>query len=134
MTATTAACQWCGLRFTPRPDGGRLQRYCSPECRRAFDAAARRFVAAAITDGRLTVAALRDGNALAATRALSDSRSKPAAVPGSVAITVPAWAVDTLVELGALDPSQRGDRGAVTFAVLMEIAVTAALRRRGAGI
>jgi len=38
-------CLWCGRAFTPRATGGKAQRFCRPACRRAFDAAGRRWVA-----------------------------------------------------------------------------------------
>jgi hypothetical protein len=61
-------CQWCGKSFDPRSDGGKAQRFCRPACRRALDAAGRRWMAAALASGGLTIASLRDGPA--ATRAL----------------------------------------------------------------
>ena len=51
----TAACTWCRRYFKPRIDGGRAQRFCRPACRRAFEAASRRFVAEAISSGALTL-------------------------------------------------------------------------------
>ena len=63
-----ASCAWCSHPFRPRATGGHAQRFCRPVCRRAFDAAGRRWVADAISGGTLTVAALRSG--YAATRAL----------------------------------------------------------------
>jgi hypothetical protein len=79
---------WCGRPFTPRTTGGRAQRYCALRCRRAYDAAGRRFVAAAIADGTLTPAALK--KAYAATRALMLDAVSPAPIseprkPASVA-------------------------------------------------
>jgi len=52
---------WCRCRFTPRSTGGKRQVFCRPCCRRAFDAAGRRWVADAIAAGMLTVDALRNG-------------------------------------------------------------------------
>jgi hypothetical protein len=137
MTAALIPCFWCGRLFAPRHDGGRLQRYCSPACRRALDAAARRFVASAIADGRLTVADLRYGKARVATRALPAINARTGAAPsaptGGMTVHVPAWALDDLIELGVLNAASRGDGAAVKLAILVEIAVTAALRRRGVG-
>jgi hypothetical protein len=63
-----AACAWCERAFTPRTTGGHAQRFCGAPCRRAFDAAGRRFIAEAIADGSLTVESLRNGQT--GTRAL----------------------------------------------------------------
>jgi hypothetical protein len=69
MTARESrACLWCGKRFTPRRDGGKRQVFCRTACRRAFDAAGRRWVAEALAGGTLTLDSLRNG--AAATRAL----------------------------------------------------------------
>jgi hypothetical protein len=73
------ACIWCGRPFTPRTTGGHAQRYCSPFCRRAFDAAGRRWVTEAIADGSLTLDQLRNG--VAATRALIPEAISPKPVP-----------------------------------------------------
>jgi hypothetical protein len=62
------ACMWCGRGFTPRRDGGKEQRFCSPTCRYALDAAGRRWIASALAVGTLTLDELRNG--AAATRAL----------------------------------------------------------------
>jgi hypothetical protein len=75
----TAACTWCRRYFKPRSDGGRAQRFCRPACRRAFEAASRRFVAEAMAAGTLTVDALRNG--LGATRALLPGAMSASAVP-----------------------------------------------------
>ena len=64
----TMYCTWCTRTFVRRTTGGHAQRFCRPDCRRAFDAAARRWVAKAIADGTLTLDELRDGPT--ATRAL----------------------------------------------------------------
>ena len=71
-------CLWCGKGFTPRRDGGKRQVFCGPTCRRAFDAAGRRWVAEAIAAGMLTVDALRNG--AATTRALLPGGNSPAPV------------------------------------------------------
>jgi hypothetical protein len=65
---TSRICLWCGKGFDPRRDGGKPQVFCRPVCRRAFDAAGRRWVADAITTGRLLVQEIQNG--LVATRAL----------------------------------------------------------------
>jgi hypothetical protein len=70
-------CLWCGKGFTPRHDGGKRQVFCRPVCRRAFDAAGRRWVAEAIATGTLSLDALRDGPA--ATRALLPGAISPRA-------------------------------------------------------
>jgi hypothetical protein len=83
-----AACAWCERAFTPRASGGHAQRFCRSACRRAFDAAGRRWVADAISGGMLTVELLR-GTA-SGTRALLpgvispvpvSERRKPASAP-----------------------------------------------------
>jgi hypothetical protein len=77
MTPDACACLWCGSPFVPRR-GGKPQRFCRPACRRAFDAAGRKYVAEAIADGTLTMAALRKRQA--ATRALLLASSSPAPI------------------------------------------------------
>jgi hypothetical protein len=62
------SCAWCDHTFRPRVTGGHPQRFCRPACRRAFDAAGRRWVAEAIAAGTLTLDELR--NASVATRGL----------------------------------------------------------------
>jgi hypothetical protein len=82
-------CLWCGRNFTPRTTGGHAQRFCRLPCRRAYDAAGRRFVAEAIACGLLSLDQIRYGPA--ATRALlptADSSaqiSPPAGEPPPVA-------------------------------------------------
>src|SRR5262249_45247037 len=71
-------CLWCGRRFEPRGDGGKEQRFCSPACRRALDAAGRRFVAEAIACGLLSLDQIRKG--VAATRALLPGGNSPARI------------------------------------------------------
>jgi hypothetical protein len=72
-------CPWCNRPFTPRRDGGKAQRFCRPACRRAYDAAGRRWVAEAIAGGMLTLGALRNG--AAATRALAGGGKIPSETP-----------------------------------------------------
>ena len=55
----TALCLWCGQPFEPRMSGGSPQRFHSAACRRAFDAAARAYVAWAIESGHLDRTNLR---------------------------------------------------------------------------
>ena len=89
--STLGTCLWCGRGFTPRATGGKTQRFCRPRCRRAFDAAGRRWIAAALTSGVLTIAHLKSPLKidLCATRALlrgaasssgDDRAEKPAIV------------------------------------------------------
>lgn len=61
-----ARCLWCGRSFMARR-GGKRQRFCLPEHRRAFETAARRYVDRLVTQGRLPVDALHSRTA---TRAL----------------------------------------------------------------
>lgn len=72
------ACLWCGSGFEPRRDGGKAQRFCSPDCRLAFHRAARLWAIAAIDAGTLTVAALRNGPL--ATYTLVGRASSPSSV------------------------------------------------------
>jgi hypothetical protein len=58
---TECRCRWCGHAFMPRTGGGKPQTFCRPAHRRAYDHAGRRYVAAALADGTLTVGALRSG-------------------------------------------------------------------------
>jgi hypothetical protein len=71
-------CGWCGRAFAPRRDGGKPQLFCRPVCRRAFDAAGRRWVSEAIATGMLSLDALRNG--AVTTRALLPGAIPPAAV------------------------------------------------------
>jgi hypothetical protein len=75
-------CLWCGHAFTPRASGGKRQRFCRPACRRAIDAAGRRYVEVAVADGALTIPDLR--NASRATRALEGMRKIPPETPPPV--------------------------------------------------
>lgn len=63
------SCPWCGRDFALRTSGGRVQKFCSTRCRRALDAAGRRYIRDALTSGALTIADLRNGSVT--TRALS---------------------------------------------------------------
>ena len=49
------ACTWCRRGFRRRLTGGRPQVFCSERCRRSHDTAGRRWVSAALADGRLSV-------------------------------------------------------------------------------
>jgi len=69
-------CLWCSRGFAPRRSGGKRQVFCRPACRRAFDAAGRRWVAEAIAAGVLTLDALKNG--ATATRALAPATISPA--------------------------------------------------------
>jgi hypothetical protein len=73
--STAGACPWCGRTFTPRATGGKAQRFCREACRRAFDAAALRWVADALAAGTVTIADLRGGSC--ATRALARAGKIP---------------------------------------------------------
>jgi hypothetical protein len=91
-----AACAWCSRTFTPRVTGGHAQRFCRPACRRAIDAAARRWAAKAIAAGMLTVDVLRNG--AATTRALPPGAIPPTPIdePQDEA---PAASADSAAEL-----------------------------------
>jgi len=54
-------CYWCVRPFRLRRTGGRAQRFCRPNCRRQFHAAARRWALDAIGAGALTLADLKQG-------------------------------------------------------------------------
>lgn len=73
MTMTTT-CRWCGRAFAPR-GSGKAQHFCRPACRRALDAAGRRYVAEALGSGVLTIADLESGPA--ATCALAEEGKEP---------------------------------------------------------
>jgi len=125
-------CLWCSKAFVPRRDGGKPQVFCRPACRRAFDAAGRRWVAEAITTGVLNVVALR--NAPAATRALPKSSNRPPLPPdiGSVEneipdpvtrflVEVPRYTIEVFVRFRFIRPNQQDDL----------LAIAAALKRLG---
>ena len=71
MTEASDRCLWCGSRFEPRNDGGKAQRFCRPACRRALDAAGRRWIAGALASGALSSGDVRNGSLT--TRALLPS-------------------------------------------------------------
>ena len=52
-------CPWCGDPFLPRASGGKPQRFCSPDCRRAMDAALRAWAQDQLSEGRVTVGDLQ---------------------------------------------------------------------------
>jgi hypothetical protein len=54
-------CDWCRREFEPLAKNERLQRFCSQSCRRGFEAAARRWVVKALTNGSMSLDALRKG-------------------------------------------------------------------------
>src|SRR5690349_7973976 len=89
------ACLWCERAFTPRASGGKPQHFCRSACRRALDAAGRRWIAMALGDGQLTIDTLRNG--AAATRALAEEGKPPPAV---------SEAADALLELVAALPER----------------------------
>ena len=71
MTEASDRCLWCGSRFKRRNDGGKAQRFCRPACRRALDAAGRRWIAGALASGALSSGDVRNGSLT--TRALLPS-------------------------------------------------------------
>jgi hypothetical protein len=79
MTEASDRCPWCGNRFERRNDGGKAQRFCRSACRRALDAAGRRWIAGALASGALTLDDLRNG--FLTTRALLPSPETPAPGP-----------------------------------------------------
>lgn len=99
MQPGDCVCLWCGKGFTPRLDGGKRQVFCRPVCRRAFDAAGRRWVAEAIASGMLTLDSLRNGPP--ATRALLPKAISAARVsePEKAAAIAPAEGLEEAAEL-----------------------------------
>jgi hypothetical protein len=111
MTAVeTSACPWCGERFERRRDGGKEQRFCRLPCRRAYDAAGRRWIAAALASGVLSLDELRNG-APTTTRALLAAAGSPAAL--RFIVEVEPTIVDGLVRLGFIGPDERDELGAI---------------------
>ena len=53
---------WCGSRLGGRNDGDKAQRFCRPACRRALDAAGRRWIAGALASGALSSGDVRNGS------------------------------------------------------------------------
>jgi hypothetical protein len=80
-----SSCYWCDRPFQLRQSGGRAQRFCSPHCRLAFHAAARRWALEAIDAGVLTIDHIRKG--VQPTCTLLETASAPAPMstygPGS---------------------------------------------------
>jgi hypothetical protein len=56
----TLHCLWCQKAYEPRRDGGRHQRFCSTQCRRDLDKAARNWVASMLQQGLVSVAYLQE--------------------------------------------------------------------------
>ncbi len=54
-----AACTWCGSLFEARATGGKAQRFCSPRCRRQYEAACRAYAEREHREGRVPTDALR---------------------------------------------------------------------------
>jgi hypothetical protein len=61
MQRRTASCSWCDRPFQLRQSGGHAQRFCSPHCRLAFHAAARRWALEAIEAGVLSIGDIKKG-------------------------------------------------------------------------
>lgn len=55
----TAPCGWCDGLYHPRATGGRPQRFCGEQCRRAFEAALRAWAQDEFAAGRVTITLLR---------------------------------------------------------------------------
>lgn len=72
---TRPACLRCNRSFTPRRSGGHRQRFCSPTCRRAHDAAARATGRATIDAERATVPGI--GSGARPMRALQERQEGP---------------------------------------------------------
>ncbi len=53
-------CLWCEQPFKCRASGGKAQRFCSPEHRKAFHRAARRWAVGAVEAGVVTVDCLKN--------------------------------------------------------------------------
>lgn len=122
-------CPWCGRVFVPRRTGGRGQRFCSPACRRAFDAAARAKGRAEIasegapapgiaTQAGPTRAFARAGEA-ASSAGGGGSPSGPARpdTPARFVVEVPLHTIEGLVRIGFLRSDQQGDLGAIISAL-----------------
>jgi len=84
-----STCRWCGRAFTPRKNGGKPQYFCRSSCRRALDAAGRRWIAAALADGRVTTEALHSR--------LTETRALP--IDGKAGQLPASDATDTLLDL-----------------------------------
>ena len=75
-------CLWCGGAFTPRVNGGKAQRFCSPSCRRQLHTRARQWAIARIEDGTIPVGLLRDNtpsnvNVALVRKSVGDGPRKP---------------------------------------------------------
>ena len=99
---------------------GRAQLHCSSPCRRAYHAAARRWVLDAIARGALTLADIRSGSA--ATRALlSEAEGTLPRVrhrPTVLRLEILPNAVDHLCRLGWLDDAGHSGNSAIADAVV----------------
>jgi hypothetical protein len=74
-----SSCCWCDRPFQLRQSGGRAQRFCSPHCRLAFHAAARRWTLDAIEAGVLSIGDIK--RSAEPTRTLLQTMPAPAAMP-----------------------------------------------------
>jgi hypothetical protein len=70
------ACRRCGRSFIPRQTGGKLQRYCSPGCRKSFDSWVRARGRTEI-DTETATRPSGIGSEACATRALAQQRETP---------------------------------------------------------
>ncbi len=61
-------CFWCGAEFSAKKVGANPKRFCSARCKNRFHSAARRWVARALADGRISLADLRAPSASCTTR------------------------------------------------------------------
>jgi hypothetical protein len=74
-----ASCSWCDRPFQLQQSGGHAQRFCSPHCRLAFHAAARRWALEAIEAGVLSIGDIK--RSAEPTRTLLQTMPAPAAMP-----------------------------------------------------
>ncbi len=63
---THPLCPWCERPFTPRSTGGRPQRFCCEQCRRAYERELRAWARDQIAAGGLTPAQLQRARSLGA--------------------------------------------------------------------
>lgn len=100
-------CPWDGVRFRARTTGGRLQRYCSPVCKRAHEAALKAWAAKQEAMGTVTIEELRNLRLLAGIK--PHRKAKPPTEPGLFfGMPSPDTPPDTLLSVPASEPHTDG--------------------------
>jgi len=92
----TKVCDWCRGEFEPLANNEHAQRFCHRSCKQQFERAARSWVHKAITNGSMSLDALKNG--IVGKRVFPTSHDVRASerLAGLLAVNSPAW--QTLAE------------------------------------